>query len=78
VIEKSESEQGTEISVGEWRSPIIRGEDGCVTGVMLFFTPGDLELLDVNTESAEEVGYGITENGLVQLKERDRTTIISE
>ncbi|GAA1341259.1 hypothetical protein GCM10009647_084880 [Streptomyces sanglieri] len=55
-------------SKGEWRSPIIRAEDGGVIGATLFFTQEDLEMLDIDTDSAEEVLYAVTESGSIHIK----------
>jgi hypothetical protein len=64
---QSMSQQSISESRGKWRSPIIRAEDGRVIGVTLFFTPDDLDMLGIDTHSAKEVLYEVTENGSIHI-----------
>ncbi len=65
---QSTTQKNTSVSRGDWRSPIIRAEDGRVIGATLFFTADDLEMLGIDTRSTEEIHYTITEERLIQIK----------
>jgi hypothetical protein len=70
---RDHTDDDTERNQGRcWETPLIRDESDSPIGVCIFLAKEDLVTMGLDPDSQEEFYYRISDEGQIQLSERDR------